>query len=657
MVYLFNMRRIVVSLVILWSMLLLSMLVDTDLAHAQRAKGEGTHEKLRARLSALSAKRPAGVPPGSLVSIAHVLDVAERIEGKFPTQSVEWTGRAQRYLDLAEQGKDPYPLERGMIVSRGYSSPISRRVQGYTVYVPPDYTPEKAYPLMVVLHGGSSNGNLFLGVVLGNNMNWKEFDIHLWDNYQPRYSPDWIIAAPDGYGQVLWRWMGEQDVLDVMDDIAQHYSVDANRIVLGGLSNGGVGAYSIGSRHASRFAAVQAMAGAPSWLQYTGESNVTPIEAKVMRPHSALDLAENWFNTDFRYYHGDKDPGPMRPAYVHALDASVEARGIPHRGKWYDAGHDLLYIVHRHGKVYNDLSDVKRQIRPSEVHLVTGDYHASKQHWLEVTRFVSFPDLATLVAKVSGSRIDVRTDNVRAFAIDLRDVPITGADLELAVDGKVVHTGKVAELGHRVHLVKSGPWELGLPTTSGLEKRPGSSGPLTDAYFDRMIHVYGTQRPEQTEDLKKAAIKGSKGWPMWLWTVDQEVIPDTALTPEMARDAHLVLYSTPGANAVLERLKEKLPIKIEAEAVLLGSKRFSGAGLGTRFIYPNPESPDRYVIVQAAPTVDGVRRGHNLPDFLPDYVIYDGGSTGARPRLVPTKAPPARGFFDAHWQLPTDATR
>ena len=123
----------------------------------------------------------------------------------------------QRYLASAEQGQDPYPLERGKIVSRGYRSPISLRVQGYTVYVPPDYTPDKQWPLMIVLHGGSSNGNLFLGVVLGNNMNWKEYDSHLWDNYQPRWSPHWIVAAPDGYGQVLWRWMGEQDVLDVIE--------------------------------------------------------------------------------------------------------------------------------------------------------------------------------------------------------------------------------------------------------------------------------------------------------------------------------------------------------------------------------------------------------------------------------------------------------
>jgi enterochelin esterase-like enzyme len=606
---------------------------------------------LRNKLTELRAKPPGKLSEGVFTSIEHLIDVSERIERGFPAQSAEWGQRAKKYLELAEHGEDPYPVERGRIVSRGYRSPISQRIQGYTVYVPPDYTPDKSWPLMIVLHGGSSNGNLFLGVVLGNNMNWKEYDQHLWDRYEPRWSPPWIVAAPDGYGQVLWRWMGEQDVLDVVDDIARHYNVDADRVVLSGLSNGGVGAYAIGSRHASRFSVVQAIAGAPSWLQYTGEGNVKDVEAKVMRPWSAMDLVENWYNTDFRYYHGDHDPGPMRPAYVHALDERLAGSGIPHRSTWFQAGHDLLYLVHRHGNVYRDLEPIKRKSKPLEVHLVTGDYRAARQHWLEVTRFERYPELAKLVGKASPGRIEVTTSNAQAFAIDLRDVQATQDELEIFVDDASVFRGKRTELGHRVHLLKTDTWHLGMPEEQGLTKRPGLSGPLTDAYYGRMVHVYGTQRPENVKALQELANKGSRGWPMWLWTVEQEVVPDTAVTPELTRSAHLVLYGTPGDNAVLDRLMPKLPIRIEGTAVIAGAQRFESKGVGTRFIYPNPEAPDRYVTVMGGATLEGVRRAHNLPDFVPDYVIFDASSTGERPRLVPTKPPLLRGFFDGHWQF------
>jgi hypothetical protein len=166
-----------------------------------------------------------------------------------------------------------------------------------------------------------------------------------------------------------------------------------------------------------------------------------------------------------------------------------------------------------------------------------------------------------------------------------------------------------------------------------------------------MVHVYGTQRAERVAELKKLAEKGARGWPLWLWTVEQEVVKDSDVTPELAKSAHLVLYGTPGDNLVLDRLRDKLPIRVEADAVVVGAKRYANKGVGTRFIYPNPEAPAKYVIVLGAPTLDGLRRAHNLPDFLPDYVVYDATTSGVRPRLAPARPPLARGFFNAGWSL------
>ncbi|HEY6878443.1 MAG TPA: prolyl oligopeptidase family serine peptidase [Polyangiales bacterium] len=629
---------------------LVAWLALTSVAGAQDAgvaKPSGTDiASLRARVSQLR-----GPSPSIVDSITYLVDVAERIAKGFPSQAAEWRTRAAQHLAAAERGEDLYPSQRGQIVTRGYRSPISRRVQGYTVYVPPNYDPAQKWPLMIVLHGGSSNGNLFLGVVLGNNMDWKKYDVHLWDHYDPKWSPPFIVAAPDGYGQVLWRWMGEQDVLDVIDDIARNYSVDADRVVLSGLSNGGVGAYAIGSRHASRFSAVQAIAGAPSWIQYAGPGSVAPLEAKLMRPWSAMDLAENWYNTDFRYFHGSVDPGPMKPTFVRELDALLDKQRVPHTGKWFEAGHDLLYIVHRHGKVYSELIDLRREPKPREVHLVSGDYRAARQHWLELTRFQTYPDLAKLVASTDGARIDVSTQNVTAFALHLADVPLARDPLQLYVDGAKVYEGPRTKLGARLDVVKRNGWELGTPKDSGLAKKSGLSGPQTDAYYGRMVHVYGTQRPESAAVLKQLAEKGARGYPLWLWSVDQEVVPDTAVTPELEKNAHLVLYGAPGDNAVLDRIAAKLPIRVDADAVLVGTQRVNAKGAGTRFIYPNPEAPERYVLVFTAPTLDGVKRGMNLPDFVPDWVVYDAASASSRPRLVPGPKKPLRGFFDARWQL------
>ena len=384
---------------------------------------------------------------------------------------------------------------------------------------------------------------------------------------------------------------------------------------------------------------------------YAGEASVQETEAKVMRPWSAYDLAENWYGTDFRYYHGTVDPGPMKPAFVHALDEHVAAQKIPHRAKWYDAGHDLLYLVHRHGTVYKDFEDIRRQNRPAEVHLVSGDYRAARQHWLEVTRFARYPDLARLHGKVEGQSVELSTDNVAAFAVDLRELPATG-EIQLKVDGVVVPTGNLASYGHRLHLVKSDSWRVGLPVSEPLAKRAGLSGPLTDPYYDRMIHVYGTPESgarggaeeagrEGRARLAAVAVDGGAGGREGQ-RCDQR--HGAGCAPRAVRHAGRQPDPRAAAGQAADSSRE-------ATRWSWGSKRYTGSGVGTRFLYPNPEAPGHYVMVMAAPTLDGVRRGHNLPDFLPDYVVYDASTTAVRGRLVPQKAPLARGFFDARWQL------
>jgi acetyl esterase/lipase len=609
----------------------------------------------RERLAALRADRPGSIPEGTLTSIEHLLDTADRIEPRdFEAEAEAWRRRARRYLELAAEGTDPYPLAKNEIVNRGYRSPISQRLQGYAIYIPPDYDPSRRYPLYVALHGGSSNGNLFLGVVLGNNMDWETYDEHLFDDYTPRWSPDWIVVAPTGYGQIMWRWMGEQDVLDVIDDVQAHYAVDPDRVVLGGLSNGGVGAYAIGMRHSWRFAMVQAMAGAPSWEQYLG-GRMEDAERRVVRPWSGLHLAENSVNTSFRYYHGREDTGPMRPRYVEEFTRHLESLdGVPVNETWFDAGHDILYRVHRHGRVYDRLSET-RDPRPDEVRVVTGDYRAARQHWLSVTRIRDYPQMAEARGAVTEGTLTLTPgENVDALALHVGDVPFGASDVRIVVGEGEVFEGPVTSLGTTLNLVRTADgWRTGFPPSDGLRKRPGLSGPISDAYFGRMIHVYGTRNEDHTEDLREAAQRGARGWPLWSWDLTQEVVADSDVTEAMMANATVVLYGSPGDNALLQRVAGALPIRVEEGAVVVGDERFTGDDVGVRFIHPNPLAPERYLIVQAGVTPRAVKKGNELPEFVPDYLVYDDDTvSGPQRRTTGPKPVRAMGFFDDRWRLP-----
>lgn len=624
------------------------------------AQQRTSQDASRARVERLRAQRPTTVPEGTLVGIEYLLDIARRIEPRFPTQSAAWARRAERFLDSAERGRDPYPEGRGQILNRGYRPTFSPARQGYAIYIPPDYDPQRAYPMLIMLHGGSSLGNLFLGVVLGNNMDWLTYGQHLWDDYTPRWSPDMIVVAPDGVGQPIWRWMAEQDVLEVVEDVQRHYNVDPNRVVLGGLSNGGMGAYQLGTRHAWRFSHVHAIAGAPSWLQYAG-GRPSEAERTAMLRVSGMHLIENSTNTDFRYYHGTRDPGPMRPAFVRELSAHMRQLGLTPQERWYEHGHDLLYLVHRHGRIYEELARFVRNPRPARVRVVTGDYRANRQHWVTVSRIERYPELARVDARAESNTLTVETDNVLEVTFGLNDCPLTGTTARIVVDGAQVFEGPRTQLGQSAVVSRqNGSWRLGaLPRGPGLEKVPGLAGPMTDAYFDEIIHVYGTRNAANVNELQQTANRGANGWPMGVWHLNQRVVPDTEVTDAMMRGAHLALYGSPGDNAVLERIAAQLPIRVENGAVVLASgERFAGNDVGARFIHPNPLAPQRYVLVHTGVTAAAVSRTRNLPDFLPDYVVYDRQTTSSRPRLTAGRNRQlAAGYFDRQWRMPTRERR
>ena len=130
---------------------------------------------------------------------------------------------------------------------------------------------------------------------------------------------------------------------------------------------------------------------------------------------------------------------------------------------------------------------------------------------------------------------------------------------------------------------------------------------------------------------------------MGVWYLNQRVIPDTEVTPELMKRSHLALYGAPGQNAVLDRVQGSLPIRVEDGAVVLSSgERFQGRDVGVRFIYPNPEAPERYVLVHTGVTADAVARTRNLPRSNPPGACAQGSRDHALDRCLPRALPGLR---------------
>jgi pimeloyl-ACP methyl ester carboxylesterase len=81
-----------------------------------------------------------------------------------------------------------------------------------------------------------------------------------------------ILLVPLGRGPTgYYSDISERDVLDVMDDVHQHYDIDEDAVFSGGYSMGGYGAMRFAALYPDRFAA------AVNWVGFTGNIFNTPL--------------------------------------------------------------------------------------------------------------------------------------------------------------------------------------------------------------------------------------------------------------------------------------------------------------------------------------------------------------------------------------------
>ncbi|HEU4505000.1 MAG TPA: hypothetical protein VFR79_09225 [Nitrospira sp.] len=242
------------------------------------------------------------------------------------------------------------------------------RVQGQTyaiaLSVPLTYQPSKGHALIVCLHGAGFTGDAYL------------------DRWQARLGEGYILACPTYPAGAWFTRRAEDLVLATIRHVRQRYHVDPDRIFLTGMSNGGIGAWLIGTHHAPLFAGLAPMAGGLD---------------DVLMPFVA-----NLRNTPVYIIHGAKDQ--VMPAELsRSIVRELAMLGYPYIYREHQGEHPVA------GGHY-----FPREELPA---LVT---------WLDAQRRDPLPAKLTLVREASRFqpfgwvRLDV-TDPIAAFSDDLID--------------------------------------------------------------------------------------------------------------------------------------------------------------------------------------------------------------------------------------------
>ncbi len=151
----------------------------------------------------------------------------------------------------------------------------------YRLFVPPDYDAERAYPLVVFLHGAGERGT----------NNTSQVAVHIGNLINATQSPQYtsFLVAPQtqsGWGSSLSVSL----VAGILTEIEENYSIDAARLYITGLSMGGFGTFDQLYHYPERFAAAAPLSGGVS-AGFADEVAAVIKDIPIWVQHGAVDSA------------------------------------------------------------------------------------------------------------------------------------------------------------------------------------------------------------------------------------------------------------------------------------------------------------------------------------------------------------------------------
>ena len=581
-------------------------------------------------------------------------------------------GRARADLLLA--GSSPWTAQAGLVV-RGYVSKIDGSIQPYGLVIPATYTTISPirYRLDVWFHGR------------GEELSEVNF-IDERERQVGQFAPlDTIVLHPYGRFCNAFKFAGEVDVLEALDDVKRDYKVDEDRISVRGFSMGGAAAWTFGTHYADRWFACNPGAGFAETARFVGADRdpvpATWYQRVLYHLYDSTDYAANLLQCPTVAYSGALDA--QRQA-ADVMDEALKAEDVrllhiigPETGHKYHP--EAAREVDRR---LASLAVLGRKRIHRSVDFVTYTLKYNKMDWVTIDALEEHWGKASVRAKLVGdSAIEIGTRNVTALTLDMPPgfCPLDPAETpRITIDATEISSPRPrSDRSWHVELVKRGEnWERRaaangrgtvyiplepLPAAFGTEppedpgvlrKRHNLQGPIDDAFTDAFVFVRPTGTSPHAPVAAWVAAEADRAARRWrtVFRGDARVVDDAALTDEMIAANNLVLWGDPSSNAVIRRIADKLPIRWLDGKVVVGDRSFPADTHAPILVFPNPLNPTRYVVLNSGFTFREAADGNNARQIpvLPDWAIVD--VTTPSDAFLPGRIA-AADFFGERWEL------
>jgi pimeloyl-ACP methyl ester carboxylesterase len=148
-----------------------------------------------------------------------------------------------------------------------------RNLTTYVLRLPPEYSPSKQYPVLIVLSKGGQE-----------NLEKPEAMIDRWASAAAEHG--YILAAPQwasgiGGGTYGYTEREHDTVLDTLRDLRRRFQIDSDRVFLFGLGEGGKMCFDVGLAHPHLFAGILPMGAGPNFFprRYWRNAQYLPVYA------------------------------------------------------------------------------------------------------------------------------------------------------------------------------------------------------------------------------------------------------------------------------------------------------------------------------------------------------------------------------------------
>ncbi len=598
--------------------------------------------------------------PGSIDSVRFLARRLSRFIARGDAYAEAQADDARELDRLAvnlDRGVDPYDRRTGMM-RRALVTPFDGGPSELGLYIPPSYKPGEArkYPLVVGLHGMNSYPMSMMRALFGLDDEKKD---PWWKDRHPIPDAppvDAFVITPYAHGNTMYREIGEDDVLYMIQWASKVFPIDETRITITGPSMGGIGSASLPFHYPHVFAAAAPLCG---YHSYVIRADIAarpkrPWERLLLEERSNVYWAENGEHLPLWIVHGTRD---LPEANSGVLIERYEKLKYSIKHDHPDAGHNVWGITYAELKGMKWLLSQRLDPHPAHVRFRTMRTRYSTSAWVTVDELATETSWGDVDARVKNrTSIALTTSGVAAMTL-ARDEKLVDprAPVTVTADGVTLAFEEGEALSF--HKAPGGAWEKGPAMHERPVKRGRISGPLRDVFHEPLLFVYAA------DDEAPVNERVARGF------ADR---PGIATSYPIMSDVEFLARSEPLANeralflvgrnnkvlaaldSVATNTSAPLPIHVAASAVTVGKERFTGRELGAAFIHPNPVRPDRYVVVVAGADVPGTLRALSLPDLVPDFVVWDEGLASARGQIVlGAGSVRAAGFFQNDWSLPS----